>query len=36
MIESSDATKEFADFVAKQILSNLGDLAGGDAKKALL
>jgi hypothetical protein len=36
LIESPVATKDFADFVAEQILSNVGDMAGGDAKKALL
>lgn len=36
LIEHPDATKNFADFVANQILTNLGDMAGGDAKKALL
>ena len=35
-IQAKDATKAFADFVANKIISNLGEMVGGDAKERML
>lgn len=34
--EKGLATKKFADFVSNQILTNLGEMIGGDASKKLI
>lgn len=36
LINDNNATKQFTDFVAERIIENIGDLAGGDAKKKML